>query len=272
MQCRTSAGNAPKASSAKAAGVNFSAPANTGKAYTGEKIMKPLDSGGGSGIMKETTKVPAKTLSLSNLNEFEEWQNKYYDYNSGVSFSREDNPNIFTYTGGAYDAINALERGGEQLEKAKRCYSNRLSEYEGIGNKISEELSKFKLPNPINVRRSVGNVDYITGATSSIEYMKNSIGKIFTEKGFINTTVCSDAILPFGGYGSTRTVLDIYAPTNSRGAYIYKISESPAEFEYLLDKNTKFKIVDAGEREDVDKYTGETTIERFMKLEVIPDD
>lgn len=234
--------------------------------------MKPLDSGGESGIMKETTKVPAKTLSLSNLNEFEEWQNKYYDYNSGVSFSREDNPNIFTYTGGAYDAINALERGGEQLEKAKRCYRNRLSEYEGIGNKISEELSKFKLPDPINVRRSVGNVDYITGATSSIEYMKNSIGKIFTEKGFINTTVCSDAILPFGGYGSTRTVLDIYAPTNSRGAYIYKISESPAEFEYLLDKNTKFKIVDAGEREDVDKYTGETTIERFMKLEVIPDD
>lgn len=36
----------------QAAGVNFSAPANTGKAYTGEKIMKPLDSGGGSGIMK----------------------------------------------------------------------------------------------------------------------------------------------------------------------------------------------------------------------------
>lgn len=44
----------PKASSAKAAEVNFTAPANTGKAYTGEKIMKPLDSGGGSGIMKST--------------------------------------------------------------------------------------------------------------------------------------------------------------------------------------------------------------------------
>lgn len=42
----------PKASSAKAAEVNVPAPANTGKAYTGEKIMKPLDSGGGSGIMK----------------------------------------------------------------------------------------------------------------------------------------------------------------------------------------------------------------------------
>ena len=234
--------------------------------------MKPLDNSGGNGIIKETTKAPAKTLSLSNLNEFEEWQSKYYNYNSGVSFSREDNPNIFTYTGGAYDAINALERGGEQLEKAKRCYGNRLPEYEGIGNKISEELSKFKLSEPINVRRAVGNVDYITDASSSIEDMKKSIGKIFAEKGFISTTVCSDATLPFGGLKDTKTVLDIYVPINSRGAYIYKISESPAEFEYLLDKNTKFKIIDAGEREVVDKYTGKTTIERFMKLEVIPDD
>lgn len=254
--------------------VEVSIPASAGsdKVYTGEKIVKPLDNSGGNGIIKETTKIPAKTLSLSNLNEFEEWQSKYYNYNSGVSFSREDNPNIFTYTGGAYDAINALERGEEQLEKAKRCYGNRLSEYEGIGNKISEELSKFKLSEPINVRRAVGNVDYITGASSSIEDMKKTIGKIFAEKGFTSTTVCSDATLPFGGLKDTKTVLDIYVPISSRGAYIYKISESPAEFEYLLDKNTKFKITDAGEREVVDKYTGKTTIERFMKLEVIPDD
>lgn len=238
------------------------------------KTQKPLDNGGGSGIMKETTKAPAKTLSLSNLNEFEEWQNKYYDYNSGVSFSREDNPNIFTYTGGAYDAINALERGGEQLNKAMRCYGD-LSEYEGIGEKISEELSKFKLPEPINVRRAVGNVDYITGATSSVEDMKNSIGKVFTEKGFTSTTICADSALPFASSEKTkftRATLEIYVPPNSRGAYIYKISEHPAEFEYLLDKNTKFKIIDAGEREVIDKYTSETTIERFMKLEVIPDD
>ena len=254
--------------------VEVSIPASAGsdKVYTGENIVKSLDNSGGSGIIKETAKIPAKTLSLSNLNEFEEWQSKYYDYNSGVSFSREDNPNIFTYTGGAYDAINALERGEEQLEKAKRCYGNRLSEYEDIGNKISEELSKFKLSEPINVRRAVGNVDYITGASSSIEDMKKSIGKIFAEKGFTSTTVCSDATLPFGGLKDTKTVLDIYVPINSRGAYIYKISESPAEFEYLLDKNTKFKIIDAGEREVVDKYTGKTAIERFMKLEVIPDD
>ena len=235
-----------------------------------------LKSGGGSGIIKSSNIAPAKSLSLSNLNEFDEWQKKYYAYNSGVSFARNDNQNIYTYTGGAYDAINALERGGEQLERARRCYGEaELSKYEGIGNKISEELSKFKLHEPINVRRVVGNVDYITGATSSIEDMKNSIGKLFTEKGFTSTTVLSDSALPFASgkkTESTRATLDIYVPPNSRGAYIYKISEHPAEFEYLLDRNTKYKVIDAGEREVVDKYTGKTTIERFMKLEVIPDD
>lgn len=235
-----------------------------------------LDKSGGSGIIKSSNNAPAKSLSLSNLNEFDEWQKKYYSYNSGVSFARNDNQNIYTYTGGAYDAINALERGGEQLERARRCYGEaELSKYEGIGNKISEELSKFKLHEPINVRRVVGNVDYITGATSSVEDMKNSIGKVFTEKGFTSATVLSDSALPFASgkkTESTRATLDIYVPSNSRGAYIYKISEHPAEFEYLLDRNTKFKVIDAGEREVFNKYTGETTTERFMKLEVIPDD
>lgn len=48
----TSAGNSSKASYAKAAEVNVLAPESSGKAYTGENIVKPLDNGGGSGIMK----------------------------------------------------------------------------------------------------------------------------------------------------------------------------------------------------------------------------
>ena len=48
----TSSGNASKASFAKSAEVNDPTLANTGKAYTGEKITKPLDNGGGSGIIR----------------------------------------------------------------------------------------------------------------------------------------------------------------------------------------------------------------------------
>lgn len=45
--------SAPAPSGGKAVTVNAPAPASSGKAYTGEKITKPLDNGGGSGIMKE---------------------------------------------------------------------------------------------------------------------------------------------------------------------------------------------------------------------------
>lgn len=122
------------------------------------------------------------------------------------------------------------------------------------------------------MRRSVGNVDYITNATSSVEDMKKMIGKTFTEKGFTSTTVCSDTQLPFGGIDSpTRTTLDIIAPKKTKGAYIYKISESPAEFEFLIDKNTTFEILDAGEREiTVKDYKGNEVkkTEKFMVLRV----
>ena len=61
----------------------------------------------------------------------------------------------------------------------------------------------------------------------------------------------------------------------ARGAYVYKISDSPAEFEYLIDKNTTFKVVDAGVREvEVKDFRGniKKTQERYMKLEVVIDD
>lgn len=123
------------------------------------------------------------------------------------------------------------------------------------------------------MRRSVSNVDFITGSTSSVEDMKKAIGKTFVEKGFTSTTVCSDTMLPFG-YGSTnRTTLEIFAePRYTKGAYIYKISEHPAEFEFLIDKNTAFKVVDAGEREiEVKDFRGNIRKEkeRYMRLQVI---
>lgn len=216
-----------------------------------------------------------RKLSLNDLEDFENWQNDYYTANSGASFTRQDNPNIFEYTGGSYEAVNGFLRGGESLEKVKRRYGTAFDKekYERISEGISSELSKFKLNEPLELRRSVSNVDFITGSTSSVEDMKKAIGKTFVEKGFTSTTVCSDTMLPFG-YGSTnRTTLEIFAePRYTKGAYIYKISEHPAEFEFLIDKNTAFKVVDAGEREiEVKDFRGNIRKEkeRYMRLQVI---
>lgn len=215
-----------------------------------------------------------KQLSLNDITDFENWQKDYYKLNKDVSFSRDENPAIFKYTGGDYEIINALERGGSQLEKVKKCYGEDYVEsLKGLGEKISKELSKFKLNTPLKLKRSVGNVDYITKATSSVDDMRKMIGKTFTEKGFTSTTICSDSQLPFGGINNpTKTTLEIIVPKNIRGAYIYKISESPAEFEFLIDRNTTYKIIDAGEREiSVKDYKGNISnqIERYMLLKVI---
>lgn len=246
-----------------------------GRELVSEQLIKKKDIANSedSGIIKNIKQSQnPKQLSLNDIDDFEKWQEEYYKLNSDVSFSREDNPNIYEYTGGSYEAINALERGGKQYEKAKKCFGSDLSEYKKISEGLSKELSKFKINEPLILKRSVGDVAYITGKTSSVEDMKSAIGKIYTEKGFTSTTVCADAQLPFGGMKDTATTLEIYAPKSTKGAYIYKISDSPAEFEFLIDKNTKFKIIDAGERNiTVKNFRGklETKKERFMILEVI---
>ncbi len=231
---------------------------------------KTVEKSGESDIIE----VHGKSLFNADVTAFEEWQKDYYKVNHNVSFLRTDNPNIYEYSGGAYGGINAVLRGGESLAKAKRCYRDGFSEakYRRIADGISKELSKFKLNEPLKLRRCVGNVDFITGASSSVEDMKKAIGKIYTEKGFTSTSVYGEAYTIFGGNSPTKTTLEIVAPIHTKGAYIYKISDSPAEFEFLIDKNTSFKILDAGEREiTVKDFRGKIVkkTERYMRMQVI---
>ena len=241
-----------------------------------KKDTKQVASAAKSDIIKAKPEIKPVTLSLSNLEELEKWQNEYYATNSSVEFTKKANPNISKYSGGAYSAINAIERGGAAYEKALRCYGN-LDGYKEISDGVSAEISKFKLSTDLNVKRVVGDVGYITGGGSSVDDMVASIGKLYTEKGFTSTTIAQDAQLPFGGHKDTQTVLDIIVPKSTRGAYIYKMADNPAEFEFLIDKGTTYKVLDAGER-TVKKsifdlksreFVEKEVPERYMKLEVV---
>lgn len=241
-----------------------------------KKDAKQVASAAKSDIIKAKPEIKPVTLSLSNLEELEKWQNEYYATNSSVEFTKKANPNISKYSGGAYSAINAIERGGAAYEKALRCYGN-LDGYKEISDGVSAEISKFKLSTDLNVKRVVGDVGYITGGGSSVDDMVASIGKLYTEKGFTSTTIAQDAQLPFGGHKDTQTVLDIIVPKSTRGAYIYKMADNPAEFEFLIDRGTTYKVLDAGER-TVKKsifdlksreFVEKEVPERYMKLEVV---
>ena len=241
-----------------------------------KKDTKQVASAAKSDIIKAKPEIKPVTLSLSNLEELEKWQNEYYATNSSVEFTKKANPNISKYSGGAYSAINAIERGGAAYEKALRCYGN-LDGYKELSDGVSAEISKFKLSTDLNVKRVVGDVGYITGGGSSVDDMVASIGKLYTEKGFTSTTIAQDAQLPFGGHKDTQTVLDIIVPKSTRGAYIYKMADNPAEFEFLIDRGTTYKVLDAGER-TVKKsifdlksreFVEKEVPERYMKLEVV---
>lgn len=241
-----------------------------------KKDTKQVASAAKSDIIKAKPEIKPVTLSLSNLEKLEKWQNEYYATNSSVEFTKKANPNISKYSGGAYSAINAVERGGAAYEKALRCYGN-LDGYKEISDGVSAEISKFKLSTDLNVKRVVGDVGYITGGSSSVDDMVASIGKLYTEKGFTSTTIAQDAQLPFGGHKDTQTVLDIIVPKSTRGAYIYKMADNPAEFEFLIDRGTTYKVLDAGER-TVKKsifdlksreFVEKEVPERYMKLEVV---
>ena len=241
-----------------------------------KKDTKQVASVGKSVIIKAKPEIKPVTLSLSNLEELEKWQNEYYATNSNIEFTKKANPNISKYSGGAYSAINAVERGGTSYEKALRCYGN-LDGYKEISEGVSAEISKFKLSTDLNVKRVVGDVGYITGGGSSVDDMVASIGKLYTEKGFTSTTIVQDAQLPFGGHKDTQTVLDIIVPKSTRGAYIYKMADNPAEFEFLIDKGTTYKVIAAGERMVTKQvfdlktrsWEEKEVPERFMKLEVV---
>lgn len=241
-----------------------------------KKDTKQVASAAKSDIIKAKPEIKPVTLSLSNLEELEKWQNEYYAANSSVEFTKKANPNISKYSGGAYSAINAIERGGAAYEKALRCYGN-LDGYKEISDGVSAEISKFKLSTDLNVKRVVGDVGYITGGGSSVDDMVASIGKLYTEKGFTSTTIAQDAQLPFGGHKDTQTVLDIIVPKSTRGAYIYKMADNPAEFEFLIDRGTTYKVLDAGERTvkksifdlKTREFVEKEVPERYMKLEVV---
>ena len=241
-----------------------------------KKDTKQVASAAKSAIIKAKPEIKPVTLSLSNLEELEKWQSEYYATNSSVEFTKKANPNISKYSGGAYSAINAIERGGAAYEKALRCYGN-LDGYKEISDGVSAEISKFKLSTDLNVKRVVGDVGYITGGGSSVDDMVASIGNLYTEKGFTSTTIAQDAQLPFGGHKDTQTVLDIIVPKSTRGAYIYKMADNPAEFEFLIDRGTTYKVLDAGERTvkksifdlKLREFVEKEVPERYMKLEVV---
>jgi len=136
------------------------------------------------------------------------------------------------YTGSAYEDINeALRIVG---------LSSSSSRMQDTVEKITEALRKFHLKKSLTVYRGASGA--IFGGAKTVEEI-NAMAKAgarITDRGFMSTSASEGA--QFGG--DYRFVITVPAGTG-RGAYVAPVSHFGSENEFLLQRNSTFKIVKA---------------------------
>lgn len=215
---------------------------------------------------------PYKTITNSDYKKF---SNDYYKYNKNISTDILDNTSIYSYTSDEYIPIMAYQIGGTYKQQAEENYGKDYQQFKTVSENLFMELNRFKQNSNITLFSGTNNVSNITGTTSSVKDMIASIGKIYDEKNVISTSVDRGVSKRFGT-GSYHTVLEFYASANGiKGAFLEKITCNGGEYELLLNKDNKFKIIDAGVRKaKFSAYDGHKfdTNERFIKLAFVNSD
>lgn len=182
---------------------------------------------GGRGGRAFKTTDASKSSAFFGVNQtngmFPDWRNNLLpDQLSAVRF----------YTGSAYEDINdALRISG--LHNA----SSRMQET--IAN-ITDAIDKFKLKKSLTVYRGASGA--IFGGDKTVDEINAMAraGARLTDKGFMSTSASEGA--QFGG--DYRFVITVPAGTG-RGAYVAPVSHYGSENEFLLQRNSTFKIVKA---------------------------
>lgn len=249
-------------------------PANMSYKEWYDKYVDVLDKSEKPVIIKD-----AKDFTKISIDELKQWE-KDYNLKNKVNLTDDELKALEDYGEGAYDVINSVER----FEKGSDNYNKMLKSYrqEHVTKAIEQSkhlekaINKFNLDEDIVVHRIDRNISYITGTDNSIDELQKMIGKTYIDKGYTSTSLIPQT--KFAGGSADAVHIEITVPKKSKGAYIDKYV-SKNENEFLLNKNTKFYVTDAGERKIiVDKYDfkarkfiKEEKIEKFMKVQVVPD-
>lgn len=204
---------------------------------------------------------------------YQDWEDAYYSFNESNPPTRLDNPAIYCYTTSEYIPIMAILVGGSYLDTTIKQMGEDYHQYETIADNLSMELNRYNADTDMLLFSGTDDVSSITGKTSSLKDMKEAIGKLYVDGGVVSTSVDHGVADHFGD-GIYHTVLEIYAPKSAiKGAYISKMSDFALEYEYLLDKNLEYQVIDAGVRNvNFTGYTAEeptTRVERYIKLRIV---
>ena len=208
--------------------------------------------------------------------DYNKWWDEYEAHNKGVSLSAEELKIIEDYTEGSFIGLNDVCRYSE-AELLKKGYSlDDIARLRQKADLLSGALSKYDLDTDIVTHRFERNVSWLTGKGNDVADLEELIGSEYTAKSFTSSGMLANRFR-FTGGKSDAVHFEIVTPKGTDGAFLSMSKKG--ENEFLYNRNTKFRVLDGGERVVKErKYNFKTGMfdevdvtERFLKVQVIPD-
>ena len=209
--------------------------------------------------------------------DYNKWWDDYEAHNSGVHLSKDELKAINDYTEGGFIALNDVGRYSDS-ELLKKGYSAEdIARIRKKADMLDGALAKYDLDTDVVTHRFERDVSWLTGKGNDIADLESLIGKEYTAKGFTSSGMLPNRFR-FTGGKKDAVHFEIITPKGTNGAFLSMSKKG--ENEFLYNRNTRFKILDGGERvikesklnirtmqlEEVD------VVERFLKVQVITDD
>lgn len=140
---------------------------------------------------------------------------------------------LYIYSGNMNVVYNNLLRGFEDFSYDEKT---RYSKQIGI---LVEEINKHELPEDIVVYRYTHKrlFKYL------FKDLKVKVGNMFTDKGFMSTTLVPELLREFAKSHRYNCLLKLYLPKGTKGVYLRFHKRVLNEQEILLPPNSKFKLL-----------------------------
>lgn len=167
-----------------------------------------------------------KTKKFKNFEDFEEFigVDNLFDFEDSVSTDEAKSIAFYSHTGDKQ--INSILRSGIADDDIKSYVQD-----------LDNIISRFEVPEDVSLYRG-SNLDFLY-REFNINNLENLLGKSYIDKGYTSTSIILD-----NAFLNKDAVFEIKLPGGKgRGAFISSFSRHFDELEFLLKRNTKFKIV-----------------------------
>ena len=209
--------------------------------------------------------------------DYIKWMDAYDAHNSGVHLSDQELKIIDDYTEGSFIGLNDVGRYSD-AELLKKGYSAEdITRLRKKADMLDGALSKYDLDTDIVTHRFEKDVSWLTGNGNGIEDLEKLVGTEYTAKGFTSSGMLPNRFR-FSGGKSDAVHFEIVTPKGTNGAFLSMSKKG--ENEFLYNRNTRFKVLDGGERVVKENKFNFKTMqveeievkERFLRVQAIPDD